>query len=154
MQIRTGISGRLWILAAKATCTTLVSSFAGGIFAICHSLYSHDGRVDVLMIINGILGGLVGVTGNQKHRKKVLYENEPISFCCSWMSHNHPGGGSGRRRCWGLFGKHYRPLTHLSQSGRRGWSHLRAWYVPVQYVFIQNLTLIQNLTRGILFYCF
>ncbi len=58
----TGITGRLWILAAKSTCNTLVSSFAGGIFAICHSLFSHDGKVDVLMIINGILGGLVGVT--------------------------------------------------------------------------------------------
>ncbi|XP_059079544.1 putative ammonium transporter 3 [Tigriopus californicus] len=58
-----GISGRKWILAAKATCTTMVSSFAGGIFSIFHSLYVTNGKLDILMLINGILGALVGVTG-------------------------------------------------------------------------------------------
>ena len=57
-----GISGRKWILAAKATCTTLVSSFAGCLFAIGYSLYQTNGKVDILMVINGILGALVGIT--------------------------------------------------------------------------------------------
>ena len=65
-----GISGRKWILAAKSVVTTLVSASAGCIFAIFHSLYDTDGKIDILMIINGILGALVGVTaacaiGNQ-----------------------------------------------------------------------------------------
>lgn len=49
-------------MAAKSTVTTLVSSFAGAVVAIFQSLYETDGKIDVLMIINGILGGLVGVT--------------------------------------------------------------------------------------------
>ena len=57
-----GISDRKWILAAKSTVTTLVSSFAGAVVAIFQSLYETDGKIDVLMIINGILGALVGVT--------------------------------------------------------------------------------------------
>ncbi len=58
-----GITGRLWILAAKSTCTTLVSSFSGGIFAIAYSFYVSRGKtLDVLVLINGILGSLVGVT--------------------------------------------------------------------------------------------
>ena len=59
-----GISGTRWILAAKSTCTTLISSFGGGIFAIFYSFYMTGGKLDILMLINGILGALVGVTGN------------------------------------------------------------------------------------------
>ena len=91
-----GITDRKWILAAKSTCTTLVSSLSGGVFAILYryiipnsnkyqdlgidfilktfdyitslidlylkffSLYVTDGKLDILMIINGILGALVG----------------------------------------------------------------------------------------------
>jgi Amt family ammonium transporter len=50
-------------LAAKAAVTTLISSFAGGIFAVFYSLYATGGKIDVLMVINGILGALVAVTG-------------------------------------------------------------------------------------------
>lgn len=58
-----GITGRKWILAANAAVTTIVSSFAGCVFAVFYSLYETEGKIDVLMIINGILGALVGVTG-------------------------------------------------------------------------------------------
>ena len=57
-----GVTGRKWILAANSVITTLVSSFAGCVFAVFHSLYETDGKIDVLMIINGILGALVGIT--------------------------------------------------------------------------------------------
>jgi hypothetical protein len=40
-----------------------VSSFSGCFFAIFYSLYVTNGKADILMIINGILGALVGVTG-------------------------------------------------------------------------------------------
>ena len=60
----TGITGRLWILAAKSACTTLVASCSGGVFAVFYSFYSCNGKLDILMIVNGILGGLVGVTGD------------------------------------------------------------------------------------------
>ena len=46
-----GISGRKWILAAKSVVTTMVASFAGCLFAVFHTLYECDGKVDVLMVI-------------------------------------------------------------------------------------------------------
>ena len=93
--LKTGISDRKWILAAKSSCTTLISSLSGGVFAVLYryvqnntlefsqildtvwfsqnaevrkifykllncSLYVTDGKLDILMIINGILGALVG----------------------------------------------------------------------------------------------
>ncbi|CAB4062675.1 amt [Lepeophtheirus salmonis] len=57
-----GVSGKKWILAAKATVTTFVASCAGCIFSVGYSLYTTNGKIDVLMIINGILGALVSIT--------------------------------------------------------------------------------------------
>ena len=58
------LQSRKWILAAKAVVTTMVSSFSGCLFAVFHTLYETDGKVDVLMVINGILGALVGITAS------------------------------------------------------------------------------------------
>ncbi|TRY73665.1 hypothetical protein TCAL_01884, partial [Tigriopus californicus] len=58
-----GVSGRKWILAAQSACTTMVASFSGGIVAIFYSLYNTNGKLNILMLINGILGALVGITG-------------------------------------------------------------------------------------------
>ena len=41
----------------------MVSSFGGGIFTLVMSYFQHDGKIDVLSMINGVLGSLVGVTG-------------------------------------------------------------------------------------------
>lgn len=41
---------------------TMLSSFGGGIFSTTYSLFKNDGRVDILDLINGILGSLVSVT--------------------------------------------------------------------------------------------
>ena len=57
------MTGNKWRLAAKATCTTMASSFTGGIVAIVMSYYQSGGKVEVLATINGVLGALVGVTG-------------------------------------------------------------------------------------------
>ena len=52
-----GISGRKLILAAKSVVTTMVASFAGCLFAVFHTLYECDGKVDVLMVIISIKVG-------------------------------------------------------------------------------------------------
>jgi len=41
----------------------MVSSFGGGLFALGFSMWQFSGKVDVLAIINGVLGSLVAVTG-------------------------------------------------------------------------------------------
>jgi len=53
-------------LAAKATCTTMLSSLGGGLVALSMSVLQFDGKIDVLATINGVLGALVGVTGKKK----------------------------------------------------------------------------------------
>ena len=73
---------------SKSTCTTLVASFAGGAFAIGHSLYVCAGRLDILMLINGILGALVGVTGKniiggrgvERFRESQLISSDDLKF--------------------------------------------------------------------------
>ncbi len=58
-----GVTGNKWRLAAKATCTTMTSSFGGGLVSLIWShLYSQGHTIDVLCTINGVLGALVGVT--------------------------------------------------------------------------------------------
>ena len=88
-----GISGRKWILAAKSVVTTLVSASAGCIFAIFHSLYDTDGKIDILMIINGILGALVGVTAacaigkfNSFHFDENSHKNSETPFNGNFLS--------------------------------------------------------------------
>ena len=60
------MTGNKWRLAAKSTCTTMASSFTGGIVAIGMSYYQSGGKVEVLATINGVLGALVGVTGKSR----------------------------------------------------------------------------------------
>lgn len=56
-----GVSGMKWQYAARAPVMTLISSFGGGSFAVLYSLY-HAGIVDIVHLINGIIGSLVSVT--------------------------------------------------------------------------------------------
>ena len=74
-----GISDKKWILAARSTCNTLVSSFSGCVMAIFYSLYAADGKIDILMIINGILGALVGVTGQWRSAVRVQASANPVN---------------------------------------------------------------------------
>ncbi len=57
------MTGNKWRLAARATVTTMASSFGGGLVALAFSLAQHGGKIDVLSSINGVLGALVAVTG-------------------------------------------------------------------------------------------
>ena len=57
------VTGNQWRYAAKATCTTMVASFGGGLVSLVYSFYQTSGKIDVLMSVNGVLGALVGITG-------------------------------------------------------------------------------------------
>ena len=41
----------------------MVASFGGGLVSLVYSFYQTNGKVDVLMSVNGVLGALVGITG-------------------------------------------------------------------------------------------
>src|SRR6218665_3863074 len=56
-----GVSGSKWEFAERSAVTTLNSSFAGGLLALFYSYHSSN-KIDVAIVINGILGGLVAVT--------------------------------------------------------------------------------------------
>ena len=58
------MTGNQWRFAAKATCTTMVSSFGGALVSLVMSYYQTAGKIDVLASVNGVLGALVGITGN------------------------------------------------------------------------------------------
>jgi len=60
------VTGNQWRYAAKATCTTMVASFGGGLVSLVYSFYQTSGKIDVLMSVNGVLGALVGITGTHK----------------------------------------------------------------------------------------
>ena len=71
------MTGNRWRLAAKATCTTMTASFGGGFVALVMSFYQFDKKIEVLATINGVLGALVGVTG-ERERLFVLYQQDSI----------------------------------------------------------------------------
>lgn len=59
-----GLSDSKWIYSARAAVMTMLASFGGGIFSLLFSLFKNEGLLDVIDVINGILGALVSVTGN------------------------------------------------------------------------------------------
>lgn len=60
-----GVTGHKWRYAARAACTTTISSFGGGMISLAMSyIQSPSGKVDVLASINGVLGSLVGITAS------------------------------------------------------------------------------------------
>ncbi|XP_053956833.1 putative ammonium transporter 2 isoform X1 [Anastrepha ludens] len=57
-----GVSGAKWQYAARAAVMTMMGSFGGGITSCAYSLWRHDGRMDIIDLINGVLGSLVSIT--------------------------------------------------------------------------------------------
>ena len=57
-----GVTNNKWQFAQRAAVTTLNGSYAGGLLAMIYSYYSSR-KADVGTIVNGILAGLVAVTG-------------------------------------------------------------------------------------------
>ena len=58
-----GVTSNKWQLSARACCTTLMASVSGGLVAMVQSYFMNNKKQDVLTVVNGILGALVGVTG-------------------------------------------------------------------------------------------
>lgn len=67
-----GVSGAKWGYAARAAVMTMMGSFGGGLFSVTYSFIRNEGKLDILDLINGVLGSLVSVTG--KYRIKTLVQ--------------------------------------------------------------------------------
>ena len=59
---RHGVSGNKWRLSVKACVTTFMASVASGWVGMIQSYAMNNKKMDVLTVVNGILGGLVGIT--------------------------------------------------------------------------------------------
>ena len=59
-----GMRHNFTLFILQACVTTLLASFSGGFTAMVQSYFTCDKKQDVLTIVNGILGGLVGVTAS------------------------------------------------------------------------------------------
>ncbi|KAK4884898.1 hypothetical protein RN001_001169 [Aquatica leii] len=57
-----GLSGPKYEFAARAAVMTMLSSFGGGFVSLFYSLIRLKGKMEVIDIINGVLGSLVSVT--------------------------------------------------------------------------------------------
>ncbi|XP_033750891.1 putative ammonium transporter 2 [Pecten maximus] len=58
-----GISGGKWKLAARSAATTILAACGGGTMAFILSFFIHKGKYDIALLVNGILGSLVSITG-------------------------------------------------------------------------------------------
>ncbi|XP_001359892.2 putative ammonium transporter 2 [Drosophila persimilis] len=57
-----GVSGAKWQYAARAAVMTMMGSFGGGFTSSIFSFWRHDGGMDIMDLINGVLGSLVSIT--------------------------------------------------------------------------------------------
>ncbi|KAK3915597.1 Putative ammonium transporter 3 [Frankliniella fusca] len=57
-----GVTGAKWHYTAKAAVMTLLASFGGGFMGLFYTLLRNAGYVEVIDLINGVLGSLVSVT--------------------------------------------------------------------------------------------
>nr|CAD7402710.1 unnamed protein product [Timema cristinae] len=57
-----GVSGAKWEYAARAAVMTMMASFGGGCMGLIYSMWRLGGRLDIMDLINGILGSLVAIT--------------------------------------------------------------------------------------------
>lgn len=71
-----GLSGAKWEYAARSAFMTILASFGGGVYAVAHSFFKHKGKLDPSDLINGILGALVGITGNLIVEKEMRFSSE------------------------------------------------------------------------------
>ena len=56
-----GISGKRWIHAIRASISSILASFAGGMVGFLYSLITKKGKTDVMMACNGILAGCISI---------------------------------------------------------------------------------------------
>ena len=58
-----GVSGLRWVTACRVSMTTVNASCAGGLVGLAYSHWLFGGVFDVEVIVNGVLGALVAITG-------------------------------------------------------------------------------------------
>lgn len=139
-----GLSGSKWEYAAKAAVNTVLASFGGGLFGLVYSLAFQNGTVDILHLINGVLGSLVSITAGcyLYHTWESLFIGFIGSFlsCISapWFDYlglDDPVGASSVHGicgiwgvlCVGLFAKSPTPLD--TTNGRSGLFYGGGWYL-------------------------
>lgn len=59
-----GMSDAKWEYSARSAVMTMLASFGGGMYGFIYSFVKLKGKADPSDVINGILGALVGITGN------------------------------------------------------------------------------------------
>ncbi|XP_067004118.2 putative ammonium transporter 3 [Anabrus simplex] len=57
-----GLSGAKWQYSARAAVITMLSSFGGGCVGLFYSMMLNKGKLDMMDLINSILGSLVSIT--------------------------------------------------------------------------------------------
>ena len=75
-----GVTGDRWMYAAKATVTTMLSSFGGGSFGIMICYIFFGAKINVSYICNCVMGSLVTITANSFLVK--THEAFLIGFIC------------------------------------------------------------------------
>ena len=68
-----GVSGSKWHYAARAAVQTMLGSFGGGCVGLGYSMFLREGRLDIMDLINSILGSLVSVTGTCLTYKNIYF---------------------------------------------------------------------------------
>lgn len=139
-----GVSGAKWQYAARAAVMTMMGSFGGGIISVSYSLWRHDGLLDIIDLINGVLGSLVSITAGcflYKAWEAILIGMIGAMLCCLAMpifdrlGVDDPVGASavhGVCGIWGvlavgLFADNPVPLD--TTKGRRGLFKGGGWYL-------------------------
>lgn len=139
-----GVSGAKWQYAARAAVMTMMGSFGGGMISVAYSLWRHDGLLDIIDLINGVLGSLVSITAGcflYKAWEAMLIGMIGAMLCCLAMplfdrlGVDDPVGASavhGVCGIWGvlavgLFADNPVPLD--TTKGRRGLFKGGGWYL-------------------------
>ncbi|XP_063217736.1 putative ammonium transporter 3 isoform X5 [Bacillus rossius redtenbacheri] len=139
-----GVSGAKWEYAARAAVMTMLASFGGGCMGLAYSLVTTQGRLDILVLINGILGSLVAITAGcflYRAWEALLIGAVGSAITCVSMPMfdalgiDDPVGASsvhGMASIWGvlavgLFADNPRPLQ--TTSGRSGLFKGGGWYM-------------------------
>ncbi|KDR12066.1 Putative ammonium transporter 3, partial [Zootermopsis nevadensis] len=159
-----GISGAKWHYAARAAVQTMMGSFGGGCIGLGYSMFLREGRLDIMDLINSILGSLVSITAGcflyQSWEALLIGTVGAIVACVSMplidkMGIDDPVGASavhGAAAIWGviavgLFADNPEPLD--TTSGRSGLFKGGGWYM----LGVQTLGAFCLCTWGILSTC-
>ncbi|PNF29238.1 hypothetical protein B7P43_G10466 [Cryptotermes secundus] len=159
-----GVSGAKWHYAARAAVQTMMGSFGGGCVGLGYSMFLREGRLDIMDLINSILGSLVSITAGcflyRSWEALLIGTVGAIIACISMplidkMRIDDPVGASsvhGAAAVWGviavgLFADNPEPLD--TTSGRSGLFKGGGWYM----VGVQTLGAFCLTTWGILSTC-